>query len=336
MKIKTLTSYLILFIFCFTSLAAVHSYAQPSDDAESFDYMLKNYSDKLRRFDDGPGAKRKSNNPDKTPSRYIYETPTVKALSHLYWAVNMYKVEDDEAVDEFMRINECDIYKNFHSDEVEWQDIRNATRDFLIENKEDFPTRFEFVMPLQLGDYNEKRGAFEIQKGFQINSLRRFELFASDLRTAEARACSRDHLIASGYPRVIVLEFSRPFNLVYIPTKQDLALSYIKRKLDFMKNNYDPRGHSKDLMYKLRKAYLVIKVKIFTYGKFLGLNYYKLPMVQMMGVLEGYEVYEDANKEHLFYAQNYVTNQKKGKLDERLTPQYEFLRKKSSNKGMLH
>ena len=308
--------------------------ASESDEQVGYDYLLENYRDVYYRHDRGPGAKKFSNDPNKTPSRYIYERPTVKALSHLYWGINLYKTEDDEAVDEFMRINECEIYKNFSSDELEWKEIRDATREFLRENKEDFPTRFEFVMPLQLEDYIEKRGAFQIQKEYQINSLRRFELLATDFATP---GCSREHSIQRGYPRAIILEFSRPFNLVYVPVEKRQALDYIKSKLDDMKTNYDPRFHSKNLMYKLRKAYLVIKVKIFTYGKDLGVNSIDLPVYQMMGVLEGYEVYEDLNKENLFYSQNYVTNQSKGRLDIKLKAQYEILRKKSlEGKGMLH
>lgn len=334
MIIKRYMSYLVLllgFLILYPT-GAVH--AQPSHDKINFDSMLKGYTDKLLKHDEGPGAKKKETNPNKAPSRYIYETPTVKALSHLFWAVNMYKIEDDEAVDEFMRVNECEIYKNFQSDELEWKEIRDATREFLRENKEDFPTRFEFVMPLKLKDYIEKREAFEIQDFYKISSLRRFELIASDYRYA--LPCQRDHMIVKGYPRAMVLEFSRPFNLIYVPVPQQKALDYIRRKLDFMKKSYDPRAHSKKLVYELRTAYLVIKVKIFTYGKMLGVNNYELPTVQMMGVLEGYEIYEDVNKERLFYAQNYVTNRSKGKLNVRLKPQYEFLRKKSIEKGILH
>ncbi|MGN7438518.1 MAG: DUF4852 domain-containing protein [Alcanivorax sp.] len=309
--------------------------AASGDRGVGYDYLLKGYNDSYYDYDEGPGASKLNDDPNKAPSRYIYETPTVKALSHLYWGINLYKTEDDDAVDEFMRINECEIYKSFSSDELEWKEIRDATREFLRENKEDFPTRFEFVMPLKLGDYIEKRGAFEIQDEYKIHSLRRFELVASDYRLAGP--CTRDHFIPRGYPRAMVLEFSRPFNLVYVPVAKQNALEYIKRRLDYMKTTYEPRAHSKALMFNLRTAYLVIKVKIFTYGKSLGLNNMELPMHQMMGVLEGYEIYEDLNRENLFYAQNYVTNQSKGRLDVRLKPQYEILRKKSKEgKGILH
>ena len=307
------------------------AYAQSVMTSESVDYLLRNYTDQYRRSSRNSGATKKATEGE-APNRYIYETPTVKALSYLFWAVGLYNLEDDEAVDEFMRINECDIYKNFYSDEIEWQAIREATRSFLGENKADFPTRFEFVMPLKLGDYDEKRKAFEIQDEYKIRSLRRFELYATDYKKPP---CIKDHDIRKGYPRSIILEFSRPFMLTHVPLEQQDALSYIKRKLTILKTNYNDRYQTKDRMYLLRDAYLVIKVKIFTYGKMLGANLRKVQTVQMMGVLEGYEIYEDIGKKNAFFAQNYVTSRSKGKLDQRLKAQYKLLRAKHDAGGIL-
>lgn len=330
-KIYKCFSLIILATFLFASQVA---YSQPVSESKNVDFMLENYKEQYFDYNKGPRANKVDDDPNRTPSRYVYELPSTAALGHLYWAVNMYKLEDDKAVDEFMRLNECEIFKNFSSDEVEWRDIRDATREFLRENKEDFPTRFEFVLPLMLLDYDEKRRAFEIRDNFKITSLRRFELFATDARSISP--CTRDHNMAKGYPRGIVLEFSRPFSLTHVPMVEAKAYDYIKRKLEYMKKKYAERGQTKKRMYELRTAYLVLKVKIFTYGRFLGLNHFDIPLVQMMGVLEGYEIYEDRSKENLFYSQNYVTNQNKGKLDVILKPQYEVLRKKSAGEGILH
>ncbi len=331
---KRLSIYLLLLMLFIPTFSV--AYASKVENDSSFDYMLQGYdSKKYFRQNEGPGAKRRSGNVNHTPDRYIYETPTVKALSHLVWALNLYKVEDDFAVDEFMRINECDMYRSFNSDEVEWEKIRDATRDFLIENKSDFPTRFEFMLPIKLGDYIESKGVIEVQDDFKIKNLRRFELVASDYREA-SDPCVRGHIVAKGYPRAMVLEFSRPFNLTHVPVAKEQAMRYIKEKLNIMKKKYDRVAQSKKLALSLRTAYLLIKVKIFTYGKFLGLNYQELLTVQMMGVLEGYEIYEDYGRERLMYSQNYVTARKKGKLNTRLKPQYEILRKRAAGEGMLH
>lgn len=294
--------------------------------------FLDGYEDKYIAQDIGPSAEKEFSFVDNSTASYVYETPTVKALSHLFWAVNLYSLDDDKAVDEFMHHNECEIYRNFSSDEFEWSEIRNATRDFIRENKNDFPTRFEFIIPIKLEDYDSKRKAFEVQEKYKISSIRRFEVYATNFRQ---KACAEDIRIQEGYPRSLVLEFSRPFSLSHVPMSEDLANEYIKSSIEKLKR-YDPGARVKSRMYSLRDAYLVLKVKIFTHGKFLGLTSYKIPAVQMLSILEGYEVYEDRYKQKLFYAESYVTNKDKGKLNVKLQDEYDILIERSKGKGLLH
>lgn len=311
-------------------LPTVPSYAQPSEASGSFDYLLENYQDKYLKNYQGKGSVKTGN---VTRNDYIYEEPTVENLSYLYWAVNLYSVNDDYAIDEYMRLNECSLYKDFHIDETEWVAVRDATRDFLRKNKNDFPTRFEFMLPLKFGDYDKAEGTFEVQKDFKINSMRRFQLIAKDVRR---KACSTDHSIPNSYPRGLVLEFSRPFNLTKVHVPADKAQDYIDRRMDHMRYAYRKNELSKALMYRLRDAYLVIKVKIFTHGKFLGHIIGDISAVQMMGVMEGYQVYEDIQKKNLLYSQNYIAVQSRGKLNVKLQTQFDELIAKSKDRGILH
>ncbi len=294
--------------------------------------FIEGYKDKYLSQDEGPGAEKKYSFVDNSTASYVYEVPTLKTLSHLFWAVNLFDLDDDWAVDEFMRYNECDIYRNFASDEFEWAEIRNATRDFIRENKNDFPTRFEFMIPIKLQDYNKKTQAFEVQKKYQISSIRRFEVYATNFRQ---KTCTDDTRIQDGYPRSLVLEFSRPFSLYDVPMSEKVANSYIKANIEKLKR-YDPSARVKSRMYGLRDAYLVLKVKIFTHGKLLGLNVFKIPVVQMLSILEGYEIYEDRYKQKLFYAESYVTNKDKGKLNIKLQDEYDILLERSEGKGIFH
>ncbi len=314
-----------VFCFSFVFLFGVQvSYAQLE--------FLEGYEDKYIDSGDDNSAEKQFSFVDNSTSSYVYETPTMKALSHLYWAVNLYSLDDDDALNHFIQYNECEIYKSFFSDELEWAEIRNATRDFIRENKNDFPTRFEFMIPIKLQDYDTRRGAFEIQDKFQISSIRRFEVYAADYRS---RPCTDDTRVIDGYPRSLVLEFSRPFSLSHVPMTETVANDYIKDNMEKLKR-YDPAYRVKTRMYDLRDAYLVIKVKIFTHGKFLGLNAYRLPAVQMLSILEGYEVYEDRYKQKLFYAESYVTNKDKGKLNIKLQDEYDILLGRSKDKGIFH
>ncbi len=319
--------YLFVAVFyCFSLLFFV----QPSNAQLEY---LDGYQDKLLDQDQGPGAKKVFNDIENITTSYIYETPTMKALSHLYWAVNLYDISDNLAVDEFMRFNECDIYRNFSGDEIEWGRIRDAGRNFILENKNDFPTRFEFLMPIKLKDYDTKRRVFQLQDDFVIDSLRRFEVYAIDFR---ARECNDDISPQEGYPRSLILEFSRPFTLESFAMEENEANDYIKRKQALFRQKVEERWRNKERMYSFRDAYLAIKVKIFTHGKFMGLNMYQYPVVQMMAVLEGYEIYEDPYKEKLFFSESYVSNKNKGKLDIKLQDEYDILTKRSQGRGILH
>lgn len=297
--------------------------------------LVKGYSDKYFKHNEGAGAEKLSIvNHKKVADVYLYEQPTVKALSHMYWGLSLYSPDDDDAIDEFMRINECDMYQKFIGDEFEWEGIRNAAKTFIKNNKSEFPTRFEFIIPLKLRDYNERYLAFEVQDDFKIKSFRRFELFATD---AYAKPCVKDQTIGSGYPRIIVLELSRPLTIVRVPMSKKIANAYTRKKNKEFKQAYTKLiSRTKKAMYGMRNAYLFLKVKIFAHGGLLGrTRNSRLPSVRMMGVLEGYEVYADTKKETLFHSQIFVRSKKKGKLNIKLGSQYKILREKSENGGML-
>ena len=91
----------------------------------------------------------------------IYERPNNKTLSQLYWRMLKMDPEDDQAVDFFMMINECDLYRDYYTNEFEWISIRDAARIFLLENRKDFPIHFEFVQPLRFAEYNLETKEFE-------------------------------------------------------------------------------------------------------------------------------------------------------------------------------
>lgn len=302
------------------------SYAQ-------MEYLENGYTDTFLDYKEGPGAQKK----DRSQSglrRYIYEEASFKAISHLYWAVNLYDVEDDEAVEFYIRINECSIYQSFGGDEIEWQKVRDATRLFLSNNKQDFPTRFEFVIPLRLGDFDKIRSAFKVEQGYEIKSSRRFEFVASGMRNLP---CFRAWEIPRIYPYKIVMEYSRPFSLEYIPATEEYAIDYIARISAYVKSRYKESLHrNPSILQKHRTAYLFLKTKIFTHGKVFRFPGETEKAIQLIGVLEGYDVYEDLSKTRLVFSENYVANRNSNDNKTDLKDQFAILLKKSKEKGILH
>lgn len=281
--------------------------------------------------DEGPGAEI-IDEKTKDNSGFFYDSPTVEAFSHMFWKVGLYDFTNDWAIDEFMRINECGIYQKFFGDEFEWEKVRDATRTFLKKNKHDFPTRFEFEMPILLQDYDEKYETFELQDDYKIRSIRRFMLGASDIG---AKDCVVDFQARQGYPRVLRMEFSRPFDLEHVPVSPDLAKAFIREKNKELLE-LPPSNRTEEQKYKLREVYAFLRLKVYSAGKIIPSNNpSRPPSVQILGVMEGFSIYADRHKKTLFYEQNFIRDKTAGKLNVRLSDQYEELKEKSLEGGIL-
>ena len=197
--------------------------------------------------------------------QYLYEKPTMKFLSNLFWSLGWADLENNEHIDHYLRITECEIYRKFVSSEFEMKEIRDATRKFIVDNRSDFPTRVELVQELALRDYDMKRRAFKIDPRYQIQSIRRFELITKD-DYLNGICGARGASSISTFPLGLVLEFSRPFTLTYVPAPPEVALEYIDEKDKIFQKIMD-KAKNLEKVYEFRKAYLVLYAKAFAFIK---------------------------------------------------------------------
>jgi len=244
------------------------------------------------------------NKPGDPNAKYIYEKPSRQKFSRLYWSLGMLDLKDNESIDNFLQINECDIYKDYFFNEFEWKNVRESGRIFLGENKNKFPIRFEIIQPLFLGEYDLQSKNFEILEDYQIKETTRLEIFPNDYADV---VCQDD---GSGkvqqiknYPIGVVAEFNRPLNLVSIPVSPDLAKYYIEEKMKFFKNLRSAQQNQENL-YNTRDAYIFMHIKFFAY-KDTYVNRDNYTMAEIMAVLEGFEVYADREKKLLLWTQDF-------------------------------
>lgn len=266
--------------------------------------------------------------------KFIYEKPTLKNLANLYWAINYSDLGSDEQLDMYLRLTECDIYRKFISSEFEMKEIREATRKFVVDNRNDFSTRFELVQQLYLRDYDLKRRAFKIDPKFQIQSVRRFELVTSD--DFNAPICGKKTVGRASFPAGLILEFSRPFTLTYIPVPTDIALAYLEEvNKKFEKLN--EKAKNQERAFQLRKAYLVMYAKAFAFRKLEASSTIRgAKLLQTMAVLEGVEIYGDPGRKQLFFSKSYLSNKSPTEVSENLRKEYETLQEKYKGDGMFH
>lgn len=267
--------------------------------------------------------------------QYLYEKPTMKILSNMYWALGFADLENDEHIDHYLRLTECTIYRKFVSSEFEMKEIRDATRKFIVDNRKEFPTRVELVQELSLRDYDMKRRAFKIEPRYQIQSVRRFELVTKDdyfNGFCGAKGAAANNI----FPLGLVLEFSRPFTMTYVPAPPEIALEYIDSKDKLFQKVMD-KAKNIEKVYDYRTAYLVMYAKAFAFRRVERSNSVRgASLLQTMAVLEGIEVYGDAGRKQLFYSKSYLSNRSPTEVSENLRKEYEVLKVKYEGEGLFH
>jgi hypothetical protein len=213
-----------------------------------------------------------------------YLHPSVQNLSKLYWRMGILKTENDTAVDNYLLINECDIYEKFFKDDFEWSRIRDAAAQMLDENKEAFSRHFKIVIPVDLGRYDMERGGFPLDSKTEFKDLRRVEVGGADNND---RLCGKDFAIEH-YPRNMVLILSKPFNFDFLELDEHVAQAFIiRRKYDDVKIPLTMRYRDFD-----RIVFARLRVELTNYrGSAKGSD--NLPLAIMFGNIKGIDFFED-------------------------------------------
>lgn len=238
---------------------------------------------------------------DTPRAQRVYQDPDVPNLSRLYWALGMFDIEkDDLAVDNYIMINECQIFRDYFTDDFEWKNVREATRSFLRKNMKSFSRRFEFIQPIELGRYNEDTQTFEVLTDLITKGSR---LLYGDMNSRNEQICDKRGNI-DGYPRNVIVSLSRPIHYPQIPVNVDLARDYIARTK--IRNEEDFRNSPEHLMTVLkmksyeRLAFIVVKVRMIKFIEMRNARDGSYPVI--FAALEGIEIYEDPKKKRLLYS----------------------------------
>lgn len=243
--------------------------------------------------------------PQAEQTRYIYEKPTRQKFSRLYWALGIPDLKNDVHVDNYLMINECDIYRDYYHNEFEWKEVRESARKFITENKTRFPLRFEVMQPLRFGEYHLDTKRFDILPEFQMTETTRLEVFPVDY---DKSICIDDRTNRveklEGYPIGVIANLNRPLNLISIPTSEALSRQYINQKMQAFKKLPIEQQTQKNL-YALRDGYISFKIKFFSFKSQAQDNTSGFIMAEIMGVLEGVEVYADKEKKILLWSQDF-------------------------------
>jgi hypothetical protein len=225
-----------------------------------------------------------------------YLKPTLVNISRLYWKKNALEIDNDTAIDNFLRINECDIYDKFFADDFEWLRIREAAREMIKAGKENFSHKFKVTVPIDLGRYDQIRRGFPLINKTAFRDLRRVEIggnsYSEDI-------CGQEGVIEH-YPRNLILILNKPFTFDFVKLDEHIAQAFIVRQ------KYQETLRPRELQNRDydRLAYARIRI---TFSEFQGVTKGRdnFPLGIMFGKLDGIDIFEDPFEKRMLASFDY-------------------------------
>ncbi|MFA5592060.1 MAG: DUF4852 domain-containing protein [Micavibrio sp.] len=222
-----------------------------------------------------------------------YNLPTLENLSRLYWRLGAFDFDDNVAVANFIKINDCKIYSDYLNDDMEWSKIVGAMKEHIKANAHTYPLNFQFMLRLHLGRYDPVRGGFPLVDKTGFIDANRIEV---DSVNRNQDICYDSNLIRD-YPRSAVLLLSDSFTFDFLKLDEHVAQAYIlRRQSDYkrMEEEQRVREHERTAYLRLRISFSQYHGNIRASGQ--GSNE---AMSILYGTLDGYEVFEDAGQKRL-------------------------------------
>lgn len=219
-----------------------------------------------------------------------YNLSTLVNLSKAYWRLGAFDTEDNIAVGNFLKINDCQIYTEYINDDMEWQKIMDAMKHHLDTNREKFPVNFQFLIELRLGRYDPALGGFPIGEKTQFKEAKRILVSSVEV----AKPICFDPKPLAEYPRNVIILTDNPFTLDFLKLDEHVAQAYILRK----KSEFSTLNEAARVKQYERDAYLRLRVTFTQYnGNLRGEGGENLAIV--FGNIDGYEVFEDRLQKRL-------------------------------------
>lgn len=231
-----------------------------------------------------------------------YNRATLENLSKLYWRLGAFDFEDNLAIGNYLKINDCKIFTEYLNDDLEWQQIVNVMKEHLKEKSGTFPLNYQFLLELHLDRYDSERGGFALVDKTGFIDAKRIEVDSID--------ASRDICYDAGtikdYPKSVVILLPQPFTLNFVKLDEHVAQAYILRK----KYEYSKLSDERKIKAYERDAYLRLRVTFSQYhGNLRGEQ--NQTMAILFGTIDGYEIFEDNGQKRLMVSVDLKDEQQK-------------------------
>jgi hypothetical protein len=256
-----------------------------------------------------------------------YAIPTFKNLSKLYWALAMFDLGDNQAIDSYLMINQCDIYTKFFNSDFELEGLREATRQSIQQGLTKFPMKFEIMIPVGLDRYNIGTEKFALDPRSQFIGARRLEIAVN----SDFGAICNGEVDVPKYPRNFILSLSRPLTVTDIPVDPEVAQVYIEQA----DKEAATHGYRGALSKFSRVAYLRLTVKMNQFKGYSKPDTNTPSLAEVFGTIDGFEMYGDRDKTLLMFNQKLEKERVAKRASQRgvAVPEGQFMESKDVDAG---
>ena len=241
-----------------------------------------------------------------------YSETTFENFVKLYWALSKLSLENDLHVDTFLRINECEIYRDYINNELAWSEVRESGRSLIKKEIDSYPIRFNIVIPMYLSEYDQNKNIFEIMEGHEINDKSMFLIQPTNNKLP--CGLNTSDLKRYGYPVEFIMMLPEKLTIREFPMSEVLASSFIRMKSSNLGNqaNYI-KG---ERLYKTRNVYLSLKVRIYSLRSAEGLGRDSDDRLYALAALEKIELFADRAQTVQLYAHDVRARQAEKTAEE--------------------
>ena len=231
-----------------------------------------------------------------------YNLSTLENLSKLYWRLGAFDFDDDMAVGNYLKINDCKLFSEYLNDDLEWAEIIKVMKAHLKEKSPTFPLNYQFLLQLHLGRYDAAQGGFPLVDRTGFIDSKRIEVDSIDFN----KEICFDPGTIKDYPKSVVILLPKPFTLDFVKLDEHVAQAYILRK----KSEYSSLSDERKVRAYERDAYLRLRVSFSQYhGNLRGEG--SQTMAILFGTIEGYEIFEDSSQKRLMLSVDLKDKEKK-------------------------
>jgi hypothetical protein len=155
-----------------------------------------------------------------------YIPATYESLSRVSWRFGVNPLSSDRAIDYYLQITDCPLYKDYFENDFLWQRIREGKRREIKYYAPNYPDRFEMIGAIELGRYDFASSAFVVPEKFRLNKAGFLEIPVLNNFKNECVGFNKRY---AEFPPFIGLAADNPFDLNKIPVPPNEAKPLIER-----------------------------------------------------------------------------------------------------------